>query len=32
VSLVNTGKILIFVAAFFVLAPAAAKLMSVVIN
>ena len=32
VSLVNTGKVLIFVAAFFVLAPAAAKLMSVVIK
>jgi Kef-type K+ transport system membrane component KefB len=32
VSLLNTGKVLIFVAAFFVLAPAAAKLMSVVIK
>lgn len=32
VSLVNTGKVLIFVAAFFVLAPAAAKLMSMVIK
>lgn len=32
VSLVNTGKVLIFVAAFFVLAPAAAKLMSAVIK
>jgi len=32
VSLVNTGKVLIFVVAFFVLAPAAAKLMSVVIK
>jgi Kef-type K+ transport system membrane component KefB len=32
VSLVNTGKVLIFVAAFFLLAPAAAKLMSVVIK
>ena len=32
VSLVNTGKVLIFVASFFVLAPAAAKLMSMVIN
>jgi Kef-type K+ transport system membrane component KefB len=32
VSLVNTGKVLIFVAAFFMLAPAAAKLMSVVIK
>jgi Kef-type K+ transport system membrane component KefB len=32
VSLVNTGKVLLFVAAFFVLAPAAAKLMSVVIK
>ncbi len=32
VSLMNTGKVLIFVAAFFVLAPAAAKLMSVVIK
>ncbi len=32
VSLVNTGKVLIFVLAFFVLAPAAAKLMSVVIK
>lgn len=32
VSLVNTGKVLIFVAAFFVLAPMAAKLMSVVIK
>jgi len=32
VSLVNTGKVLIFIAAFFVLAPVAAKLMSVVIK
>ncbi len=32
VSLVNTGKVLIFVVAFFVLAPLAAKLMSVVIK
>ena len=32
VSLVNTGKVLIFVAAFFMLAPAAAKLMSMVIK
>lgn len=32
VSLINTGKVLLFVAAFFVLAPAAAKLMSVVIK
>ena len=32
VSLLNTGKVLIFVAAFFVLAPMAAKLMSVVIK
>jgi Kef-type K+ transport system membrane component KefB len=32
VSLINTGKVLIFVAAFFVLAPAAAKLMSAVIK
>ena len=32
VSLLNAGKVLIFVAAFFVLAPAAAKLMSVVIK
>jgi Kef-type K+ transport system membrane component KefB len=32
VNLVNTGKVLIFVAAFFVLAPAAAKLMSVIIK
>jgi len=32
VSLVNTGKVLIYVAAFFVLAPAAAKLMSVIIK
>lgn len=32
VSLVNTGKVLIFIVAFFVLAPMAAKLMSVVIK
>ncbi|MFQ5642681.1 MAG: cation:proton antiporter [Thiogranum sp.] len=32
VSLVNTGKVLIFVGAFFVLAPVAARLMSVVIK
>jgi len=32
VSLLNTGKVLIFIAAFFVLAPVAAKLMSVVIK
>lgn len=32
VSLVNTGKVLIFVVAFFVLAPAAAKIMSVIIK
>lgn len=32
VSLVNTGKVLIFIAAFFVLAPVAAKLMSVIIK
>ena len=32
VSLVNTGKVLIFVVSFFVLAPAAAKLISVVIK
>jgi len=32
VSLLNTGKVLVFVAAFFVLAPAAAKLISVVIK
>jgi len=32
VSLVNTGKVLVFIAAFFVLAPVAAKLMSVVIK
>jgi Kef-type K+ transport system membrane component KefB len=32
VSLMNTGKVLIFVAAFFVLSPAAAKLMSLVIK
>lgn len=32
VSLVNTGKVLVFVVAFFVLAPAAAKLISVVIK
>ncbi len=32
VSLVNTGKVLIFVAAFFVLSPVAAKLMSLVIK
>jgi Kef-type K+ transport system membrane component KefB len=32
VSLVNAGKVLIFIAAFFVLAPVAAKLMSVVIK
>jgi len=32
VNLVNTGKVLLFVAAFFVLAPAAAKLMSLVIK
>ena len=32
VSLVNTGKVLIFVVAFFILAPAAAKLMSLVIK
>jgi Kef-type K+ transport system membrane component KefB len=32
VSLINTGKVLIFVAAFFVLAPAAAMLMSAVIK
>jgi len=32
VSLVNTGKVLVFVVAFFVLAPTAAKLMSVVIK
>ena len=32
VSLVNTGKVLLFIAAFFVLAPVAAKLMSVVIK
>ena len=32
VNLANTGKVLLFVAAFFVLAPAAAKLMSLVIK
>lgn len=32
VSFVNTGKVLIFVAAFFVLAPIAAKSMSVIIK
>ena len=32
INLVNTGKVLIFVVAFFVLAPAAAKLMSVIIK
>ena len=32
ISLVNTGKVLIFVLAFFVLSPAAAKLMSLVIK
>ncbi len=32
ISLVNTGKVLLFVAAFFVLAPIAAKLISVIIN
>ena len=32
VSLINTGKVLIFVAAFFVLAPVAAKLISLVIK
>ena len=32
VSLMNTGKVLIFVAAFFVLAPVAAKLMSGIIK
>jgi len=32
VSLINTGKVLVFVVAFFVLAPMAAKLMSVVIK
>jgi Kef-type K+ transport system membrane component KefB len=32
VSLVNTSKVLLFVATFFVLAPAAAKLMSVLIK
>lgn len=32
VSLVNTGKVLLFVTAFFVLAPAAAKIMSLVIR
>jgi len=32
ISLVNTGKVLVFVAAFFVLSPVAAKLMSLVIK
>jgi Kef-type K+ transport system membrane component KefB len=32
VSILNTGKVLIFVAAFFVLAPVAAKLISLVIR
>ena len=32
VNLVNTGKVLIFVAAFFVLSPVAAKLMSLIIK
>jgi Kef-type K+ transport system membrane component KefB len=32
VSLINTGKVLVFVVSFFVLAPMAAKLMSVVIK
>jgi Kef-type K+ transport system membrane component KefB len=32
ISLMNTGKVLLFVAAFFVLAPVAAKLISVIIN
>lgn len=32
VSLVNAGKVLVFVTAFFVLAPAAAKIMSLVIR
>ncbi len=32
VSLINTGKVLIFVGAFFVLAPVAAKLISLVIK
>ena len=32
ISLVNTGKVLMFVVAFFVLAPIAAKLISVIIN
>ena len=32
VSIVNAGKVLVFVAAFFVLAPLAAKLMSIVIK
>jgi Kef-type K+ transport system membrane component KefB len=32
ISLVNTGKVLVFVVAFFVLSPVAAKLMSLVIK
>ena len=32
VSLINTGKVMIFVGAFFVLAPVAAKLMSLIIR
>ncbi len=32
VSLANTSKVLLFVAAFFVLAPLAAKLMAIIIN
>jgi Kef-type K+ transport system membrane component KefB len=32
ISLVNTGKVLVFVGAFFILAPVAAKLMSLVIK
>lgn len=32
ISLVNTGKVLIFVAAFFVLAPITAKLISIIIH